>query len=64
MDELIKQYYNKPEYSDVTVKWSGREIKAHRMVLCGRSEYFKKAIGPGSQFKVWQAVSRKKRARY
>ncbi|KAF7195228.1 hypothetical protein HII31_03434 [Pseudocercospora fuligena] len=42
--------YNQPEYSDVTIRFSNREIFCHKVVLCTSSEYFKKLCGPGSQF--------------
>ena len=51
-------YYDNADFSDVTIKFGGKEIKAHRMVLCAKSEYFKKALGPSSPFKVYSKISR------
>ena len=42
--------YNNGESSDVTIKFSGREVKCHKLILCHISEYFKKMCGPGSKF--------------
>lgn len=47
-------YFNSASFSDILIRFSGREIKAHRIFLCSRSPYFQKAIGPGAQFKVRQ----------
>ena len=43
-------FFNQEDYSDITVKFSGREIHCHKMIICMHSEYFKKLCGPGSQF--------------
>ncbi|KXT07708.1 hypothetical protein AC578_10174 [Pseudocercospora eumusae] len=42
--------YNQPEYSDVTIRFSNREVFCHKVILCTSSEYFKKLCGPGSHF--------------
>ncbi|EME79247.1 uncharacterized protein MYCFIDRAFT_204749 [Pseudocercospora fijiensis CIRAD86] len=42
--------YNQPDYSDVTIRFSGREVFCHKIILCTTSEYFKKLCGPGSHF--------------
>lgn len=42
--------YNEPEYSDVTIQFSGRTVHCHKLVLCTKSDYFKKLCGPGSHF--------------
>ncbi|WPB00951.1 uncharacterized protein RHO25_005571 [Cercospora beticola] len=34
--------YNQPEYSDVTISFSGRSIYCHKVVLSTSSEYFKR----------------------
>lgn len=43
-------FYKDDEYSDITIKFSGREVPCHKMVICTQSEYFKKLCGKGSQF--------------
>ena len=45
-------YFNSRSFSDVVIRFSGREIKAHRIFLCSKSPYFQKALGPDSNFKV------------
>lgn len=44
--------YNNRDYSDITLKFADREIKAHKVILCTNSQYFKKLCGAGSQFEV------------
>ena len=44
--------YNQEKYSDITLSFSGRRFNGHKAVLCSQSEYFLKAIGPDSEFKV------------
>lgn len=46
--------YNKPDFSDVTIKFSGREIYCHKLILCTESAYFAKLCGPGGHFAVCQ----------
>ncbi|KAK5165456.1 uncharacterized protein LTR77_008985 [Saxophila tyrrhenica] len=41
------EWFNRPEFSDVTIRCGGREWPAHRIVLCNRSEYFKRALQSG-----------------
>ena len=36
-------------FSDLTVKFSGQELPLHKVVLCTKSEYFKKALEPGGK---------------
>jgi hypothetical protein len=43
--------FNSFRFSDLLVKFSGREIKAHRFVLC-ELQYFDKLLGPESPFAV------------
>jgi hypothetical protein len=43
--------FNSCRFSDLLVKFSGREIKAHRFVLC-ELQYFDKLLGPESPFAV------------
>ncbi|KAF2207738.1 hypothetical protein CERZMDRAFT_88214 [Cercospora zeae-maydis SCOH1-5] len=45
-----KDIFRDKEYSDITIKFSGREIPCHKVVICTQSEYFKKLCGEGSQF--------------
>ena len=39
-------------YSDITIKFGDREVKAHKSVLCTKLEYFEKLFGETSKFKV------------
>lgn len=48
----VSHLFNQDDYCDVTIKFSGREIKSHRMVLCEQLDYFKKLCGPRSKFAV------------
>lgn len=45
-------WYGNPRFSDVTIKFSGRELKAHKLVLCSRSKYFQRALGEDGAFMV------------
>lgn len=45
-----KNIYRNKDYSDITIKFSGREIPCHKVIICTQSEYFKKLCGKGSQF--------------
>lgn len=45
-------FFNKPAFSDVTICFGGREVKAHRVILCGRSRVLKIALSPESPFEV------------
>lgn len=38
--------------SDVTIKFSGRQIRAHKIILSIRSKYFERAFAKDSGFKV------------
>ncbi|KAK3623951.1 hypothetical protein LTR56_021312 [Elasticomyces elasticus] len=40
----IKEMYGEERYSDVTLRYSGQEIKAHQVVLAATSSYFAKAF--------------------
>jgi len=48
--------WNSARFSDLLIKFSGREIKAHRLILCQGSAYFDKLCGPESQFAVRLAL--------
>ena len=45
-------FYGEPAFSDMTIKYSGKELKAHKIILCTRSKYFRQAFGEGGKFKV------------
>jgi len=45
-------WLDRSDFSDITIKFSNREIKCHRVILCARSEYFKEMIGSGICFAV------------
>nr|OQO17401.1 hypothetical protein B0A51_15854 [Rachicladosporium sp. CCFEE 5018] len=49
-DTAIASLWDQREYSDITIKFSGKTIFCHKIVLCRFSEYFKKQCGPGSRF--------------
>jgi hypothetical protein len=42
--------FNEDAFSDVTVRFSNREIKCHKVILCTASDYFKALCGPASKF--------------
>lgn len=44
--------WNSERFTDLLIKFSGREIRAHRLILCQSSTYFEKLCGPESQFAV------------
>jgi hypothetical protein len=46
-DSHHPKLWNSPGFSDLSIKFSGREIKAHRLILCQASAYFDKALRPG-----------------
>lgn len=48
--------WNSARFSDLLVKFSGREVKAHRLILCQGSVYFNKLCGPESPFAVRLAL--------
>jgi hypothetical protein len=50
--DLRPRLFNTDRYSDMLIKFSGREIKAHRFVLCETSTYFAKLCGTNSEFMV------------
>jgi hypothetical protein len=55
-----QKLWNSARFSDLLIKFSGREIKAHRLVLCQASSYFDKLCGPDSQFMVRPALLRRR----
>lgn len=44
--------FNQPTYSDVIISFSGRRIYCHKLILCSKSEYFKKLCDPDGGFSV------------
>ena len=38
----ISSFYGEPAFSDVTIKYSGKELKAHKIILGTRSPYLKR----------------------
>ena len=42
--------WNKTTFSDVTIRFSGNEVRCHKAVLCTASEYFEALCGPQSKF--------------
>jgi hypothetical protein len=38
---VIKNYFDNPTFSDLTILLSDRRVNTHRIVLCRKSEYFK-----------------------
>jgi hypothetical protein len=51
-DSRDQKLWNSERFSDLVIKFSGREIKAHRLILCQASAYFDKLCGPDSHFAV------------
>ena len=39
--QSIKNYFDDPIFSDLTIRLSDRSINTHRIVLCRKSEYFR-----------------------
>lgn len=48
--------WNSARFSDLLIKFSGREVRAHRLILCQGSTYFDKLCGPESPFAVRLAL--------
>ena len=46
----MTSHYNNEEYSDVVIKSGQREFKCHKIIICSKSEYFKRLCGPSSRF--------------
>lgn len=47
-----RKLFNNDSFADVTIKYAGKEIRAHRLILCLRSEYFDKILGTATKTKV------------
>jgi hypothetical protein len=50
--DMQRSLYNNVRLCNMVIKFSGREIKAHRFVLCEQNKYFEKLFGPDSPFAV------------
>lgn len=52
--ELIRapRLFNSDKYSDVTIRFSGREIQCHKNILCENCAYFERLCGSDSAFAV------------
>jgi hypothetical protein len=48
----MSEFFRQDALSDVTLKFGDKEMKCHKVILCARSEYFKKLCGPDSKFAV------------
>ncbi|KAJ5776886.1 hypothetical protein N7520_000132 [Penicillium odoratum] len=48
-DRLVDSLFLNPEYSDMEIICGSRTFQAHRVIVCSRSDWFKKACG--SEFK-------------
>jgi hypothetical protein len=59
-EENNAKLYNNARFSDLLVKFSGRKIKVHRVIICHTSAYFDKLCGPESQFAVRAVLPRNK----
>jgi hypothetical protein len=49
--DMQRSLFDNSRFSDIVIKFSDREIKAHRFVLC-ECLYFDRLIGPDSPFTV------------
>lgn len=47
-----RHLFNNPALADVTIKYAGKEIRAHRVILSIRSEWFNNVLGPNAESKV------------
>ena len=43
--------YNSDSFSDVTITFSGRQVKCHRLIICNASKYFNALCGQNSPWK-------------
>lgn len=44
MTENISKYFDSPVHSDITIRFGEESIKAHKIILCQGSEYFRAAL--------------------
>lgn len=47
---IRERFFDTNELSDITIKFSGREVKCHKVILCSASEYFQGLCGARSRF--------------
>ena len=43
---MLSSHFNDGTHSDITIKFSGREVKAHKIILCMASPYFDNLCSP------------------
>lgn len=48
---IIVRFFDTDNLSDVIIKFHGREVKCHKIILCAASDYFKMLCGAESKFK-------------
>lgn len=46
----VSRFFDKEQYSDVTLTFSGHKIKCHKMILCSKSKHFNAMFGPDSKY--------------
>lgn len=44
VDSLTASFFDNPQYSDIIVKFGGRQIRAHKVILAQQSGYFAAAF--------------------
>lgn len=49
---FLGRLWANPEYADIIIRFSGRERKCHKVVLCRKSKYFRGLCGKDADFKV------------
>lgn len=55
------ELFGEQAFADVTIKYSGRELRAHKVILSMRSKYFERAFAVDSGFKVSFPPGKRKR---
>lgn len=55
----ISKLYGDPQYSDLSIKYSGREMKVHKLVVCMRCKYFERALSESGTFKVMSNLTQR-----
>ena len=45
-------FFDNERFSDIIIKCGDRQFKAHKLIVCNKSEYFNTAFGPESKFMV------------
>ncbi|KAK5116593.1 hypothetical protein LTR85_009218 [Meristemomyces frigidus] len=46
----VSSFFDQEAYSDIIIKYGTKQLKAHKMIICSKSDYFKKLCGPDSRF--------------